>query len=231
MNVEDFSHGFDVLLDSYNTQASISLNEYEKSVFLTDSQEFLVLGLYKGDSGSTRGFEHTEEMRRYLSTLIKEANLSPIENSTGILGVDSKSKFFTLPDNIWLITYEAVRLSGEECEALKTQEVYPVRQDEYHKIRKNPFRGANARRALRLDLSDNVIEIISNSQIASYYVRYLRKLKPIVLEDFTGEISINGVSQKTECELPETLHQRILEGAVMMALRAKGINLENNENR
>ena len=114
---------------------------------------------------------------------------------------------------------------------MKTQEVYPVRQDEYHKIRKNPFRGANARRALRLDLSDNVIEIISNSQVASYYVRYLRKLKPIVLEDFTGEISINGVSQKTECELPETLHQRILEGAVMMALRAKGINLENNENR
>ena len=230
MNREDFSHGFDLLLNSFGGSPDIRLDEYEKSVFLTDAQEFYVLGLYNGNDRDREGFEHTEEMRRYLSTLIREANLSPIENSTGILGMESKSKFFTLPDNLWFITYENVKISDGKCEEMMTQEVYPVRQDEYHKIRKNPFRGANERRALRLDLSGGVVEIISKNQVASYYVRYLRKLKPIVLEDFTGDISVNGVSVATECELPESLHERILELAVQMALRSRGVN-NNNENK
>lgn len=231
MNTEDFSHEFDVLLNSYNTPVSISLNEYEKSVFLTDSQEFFVLGLYNGNNRDREGFEHTEEIRRYLSNLIKEASLLPIENSTGILGIDSKSKFFTLPEDLWFITYESINVSDSKCENMSSLGVFPIRQDEYHKLKKNPFRGANERRALRLDLSGGVVEIVSKNTVASYYVRYLRKLKPIVLEDFTGEISVNGISEKTECELPEILHQRILEGAVMMALRAKGVDLKNNENR
>ena len=230
MNREDFSHGFDLLLNSFGGSPDIRLDEYEKSVFLTDAQEFYVLGLYNGNDRDREGFEHTEEMRRYLSTLIREANLSPIENSTGILGMESKSKFFTLPDNLWFITYENVKISDGKCEEMMTQEVYPVRQDEYHKIRKNPFRGANERRALRLDLSGGVVEIISKNQVTSYYVRYLRKLKPIVLEDFTGDISVNGVSVATECELPESLHERILELAVQMALRSRGVN-NNNENK
>ena len=230
MNREDFSHGFDLLLNSFGGSPDIRLDEYEKSVFLTDAQEFYVLGLYNGNDRDREGFEHTEEMRRYLSTLIREANLSPIENSTGILGMESKSKFFTLPDNLWFITYENVKISDGKCEEMMTQEVYPVRQDEYHKIRKNPFRGANSRRALRLDLSDDVVEIISNYTVASYYVRYLRKLKPIVLQDFTGDIAINGVSEATDCELHESLHERILELAVQMALKARSV-YNNNENK
>ena len=39
-------------------------------------------------------------------------------------------------------------------------DVYPVTQDDYNKTKRNPFRGANDRRALRLDLSDGVIEIV-----------------------------------------------------------------------
>lgn len=229
MNREDFSHGFDLLLSSFNTSSDIKLDEYEKSVFLTDAQEFYVLSLYNGVRDK-EGFELTEEMRRYLSSLIREAELSPITNSTGILGIDSKSKFFTLPENLWFITFESVKLSDGKCEEMMTQEVYPVRQDEYHKIRKNPFRGANLRRALRLDLSDDVVEIISNYTVASYYVRYLRKLKPIVLQDFTGDIAINGVSEATDCELHESLHERILELAVQMALKARGA-YNNNENK
>jgi hypothetical protein len=47
-----------------------------------------------------------------------------------------------------------------------------------------------------------------------------------------NEISINGISEATDCELPDILHQRILERAVMMALRSRGIrNDNNNENR
>ena len=144
MNREDFSHGFDVLLNSYGAPAEISLNEHEKSVFLTNAQEDLVAGLYSGRNPSGEAFENTERTRRSLSTLIKEALLDPITNSSGnILGMESNSKFFTLPDDLWFITYESVRVSDPKCENASMMGVYPVRQDEYHKIRKNPFRGAN----------------------------------------------------------------------------------------
>ena len=229
MNREDFSHGFDVLLNSYNAPADISLNEHEKSVFLTNAQETLVTDLYTGKNTSDESFEKTEELRRYLSPMIKEANLDPITTTSGnILGMESSSKFFTLPDDLWFITYESVMVSDSKCENMSSLGVFPVRQDEYHKIRKNPFRGANNRRALRLDLSDNVIEIISSLTVASYYVRYLRKLKPIILVDLPDGLTINNISEATDCELHESLHQRILEMAVRMALRSKTIGKTEN---
>ena len=242
MRNQDFSHGFDLLLNSYAVSAgfgstdnpvTIELDEYEKSQLLTKSQEDEVLSLYNGKNTSGEGFEHTEELRRYLAPLIQEKELSPIETSNGKpLGMESSSKFFTLPDDLWFITYERALVAGEECEYRAKQEVYPVRQDEYHKIRKNPFRGVSDRRALRLDLSENVIEIISKLGVTSYYVRYLRKLKPIVLVDLSGEgLSINGVTTPTECELHESLHQRILDRAVAMAIASRRYNIGNNENR
>jgi hypothetical protein len=242
MTTNDFSSQFDVLLNSYaiparfgstDSSGTIELDEYEKSVLLTQSQEEEVISLYNGRNASGESFEQTEELRRYLAPLVKEAELAPIATSNGNpLGMESSSKFFTLPDDLWFITYERALSAGEACDYKAKQEVYPVRQDEYHKIRKNPFRGASDRRALRLDLSDNVIEIISKFGVTSYYVRYLKKLKPIVLVDLTGDnLAVNGVSVPTECELHESLHPRILERAVMLALRSRGYTGNNNENR
>lgn len=231
MTTEEFSNQFDTLVASYRRFKdfdkqelldSIEFDEYEKSIYLTKAQEELVVSLYTGRNSSALSFEETEELRRYLSNLVEEANLSPIVTSDGKpLGIESNSKFFTLPDDLWFITYEAASLGDGECEGHSTLDVYPVRQDEYHKIKRNPFRGANFRRALRLDLSENNIEIISKYTVTGYYVRYIRKIKPIVLEDMPNDLTINGEGKETNCELHESLHQRILEMAVLMALQSK----------
>jgi hypothetical protein len=76
---------------------------------------------------------------------------------------------------------------------------------------------------LRLDLSEGNVEIISKYNVTKYYVRYLHKLSPIVLMDFGDDITVNGESEATECELHEALHQKILEIAVQMALQSKGM--------
>lgn len=241
MSTEEFSNQFDVLVSSYrrfrdfdNREPldTLEFDEYEKSIYLTKAQEELVLSLYNGKNPFGESFEQTEELRRYLSNLVFEANLSPLTNTGGkVLGMESNSKFFSLPDGsskmpgVWFITYERALAEGEDCDASAKQEVYPVRQDEYNRIRKNPFRGANKRRALRLDLSDNVIEIISKVEITSYYIRYVRKPQPIVLEDMPNGLSVEGESHETECELHESLHQRVLELAVRMALQSKGVGL------
>lgn len=233
MTIEDFSNGFDTLMNSYSriptegTQDPLALDEYEKSLFLTQAQEDLALALYTGRNATGEGFEVTEETRRYLADLVREASLSPITSSNGsTLGIDSSSKFFTLPDDLWFITFEAAEVSNtcrHECSYINTIEVVPVAQDEYHKIRRNPFRGAGSRRALRLDLADNVVEIVSKKQVLRYYIRYIKKLSPIVLTDLPDGMSIEGVRTATNCKLHEGLHKKILQRAVVLAIQSKGV--------
>lgn len=239
MTTQEFSDAFDTLVSSYrrfkdfdNKEVldSVEFNEYEKSYFLTKAQDELVIALYNGRNVSGESFESTEELRRYLSNLVKEARLQPITNTSGlVIGIGSNSKFFTLPQDLWYITYEAVDIDGARCSALSPMDVYPVTQDDYNKTKRNPFRGANDRRALRLDLSDGVIEIVCKYIVKDYYVRYLRKPKPIVLVNMPNNLTIDGVGKKSECELHEALHQRILERAVTEALQSKITN--NNDNK
>lgn len=231
MNNPEFSNSFDTLVSSYRrfkdfdnkeSPDSVEFDEYEKSYFLTRAQDELVIALYNGRNASGEGFESTEELRRYLSSLVEESTLKPISNSNGlVIGIGSSSKFFTLPLDCWYITYESVKVSGLHCDSLNPMDVYPVTQDDYNKTRRNPFRGANDRRALRLDLSDGVIEIVCKYAVESYYVRYLRKPRPIVLKDMPDNLTIDGVGTRSECELHEALHQRILERAVAEALQSK----------
>ena len=126
MTTGDFSSGFDTLLNSYAISAgfgstdnpgTIELDEFEKSVFLTKAQEEYVLGLYTGRNSFGEGFEQTEELRRYLADLVGEKELYPISTTSGkFLGMDSKSKFFTLPEDLWFITYEVVSVSYKDDE-------------------------------------------------------------------------------------------------------------------
>ena len=229
MTTEEFSNEFDTLLNSYSnieafgkTPSTIELDEYEKSVFLTKAQEEIVIDLYNGKNPFGDSFEKTEEIRRYLSNLIRTYTTSTKEK--GYTGLSNKSVFFKLPelpkDDLWFITYEAVNLKDDELGCMDGEgiSVIPVTQDEYHRIKKNPFRGPNERRALRLDLSEKVLEIVSKYNIDTYLVRYLARPRPIILSKLPDNLSINGVNNKTECELNPVIHRAILERAVKLAI-------------
>lgn len=231
MTCEEFSNTFDTLLNSYsiqagfgkenNDQASIALDEYEKSVFLTKAQKELILALYNGNNGSGNSFESTEENRRYLAPLVREVTLKPMDIKKSFS--DDSHDYFTLPEDLWFITYEAVDTDAS-CGSFKRIDVYPVTQDDYNRTKRNPFRGANMRRALRLDLSDGVIEIVSKYNIGDYYIRYLKKPNPIILAPLPNDVSIDGKNDISNCELHEALHERILDLAVREAIQSKITN-------
>lgn len=243
MTCDEFSDQMDVLLNSFNVKAgfgeqdnkyggAVVLDEYEKSVYLTRAQERLVLSLYNGRNGAGESFESDEETRRHLSPLVSEARLAPMTDSSGTsLGVSGSSKFFTLPDDLWFIVYESVLAGDAKCDALGSLDVYPVTLDDYHRTSRNPFRGANDRRALRLDLADGVVEIVSKKDVSSYFIRYVRKLDPIILRNLPDGLTIGGRSSKTECGLHEGLHQRILELAVAEAFGRKAAGVGNNSDK
>lgn len=221
MTTEEFSNEFDFLLNSYAGNGSgIELDEYEKSIFLTEAQESFIINTYNGKNPSGDSFESSEEIRRYLSDLVKTYNTTDKKTPTGFRGLSSNSVFFSLPDDLWFITYEAVNLKDDAlgCKSGEDICVTPITQDEYHRIKKNPFRGANERRSLRLDLSDKLVEIISKYNIESYLVRYLSRPAPIILTKLPENLTINGKQDITECELNPVVHRAILDLAVRLAI-------------
>lgn len=190
------------------------LNEYEKSVLLTQSQESIVIDIYNGRFNG-ESFENTEEVTEYISNLVKEVTLSDkIENEA-----HKNSIFFRLPEDLWFITYESVNLSDESlgCANNKDVIVVPVSQDNFHNVSRSPFRGPNDRRVLRLTIGTKA-ELVSKYNIKSYTVRYLSRPDPIILEDLTGYgVSINNETRVTECKLNPVIHRAILNRAVSLA--------------
>ena len=235
MSTKDFSNEFDVLLDSYrrfksyddkDILDSIEVNEYEKSIFLTQAQEELVLEIYTGRNLYNDSFEKTEEIRRYLSPLIKTVTLTSKEEANK--GISPLSVFYKLPDNLLFITYESVNIEDEKLGCLSGNDitVVPVTQDDFHKIKKNPFRGYNKKRVLRLDAENNTAELVSEYNISSYTIRYLSKPNPIILINLSNNLEINNISKETNCDLNPILHRIILDRAVRKALISKGFNIE-----
>lgn len=236
MTVQEFSDQFDILVDSYKRFKSlddrqildsIEFNEYEKSIFLTKSQETLIKECY---SGTVTGisFEQTEKLREELDALIVQESMTKESNTTNsTLNPYKKDKYkhslYKHKDtsNCWYVIFEQVVFDGDEpCIKDSVADVLPVTHDEYSRIVKSPFRGPNSRRVLRLNPTKNKIELVSLHEIKQYIVRYIKKPEPIVLEDLPNGLTIDGIGTSQTCKLSESLHQLILDGAVRLALQS-----------
>lgn len=221
MNIKEFSDEFDTMLNSFGLQPNITLDEYEKSVFLTKAQEQIIIDTYAGNNPKGMSFEETEEARRYLSNLVETYETSAqIEGKTGI---SKDSIFFQIPGDVWFITYEAAVLNDTRlgCLNLIEASVIPIPQDDYYRIRNNPFRGPSKDRVLRLDIKGNLMELVSKYDVQKYIVRYLAQPSPIILIPLPDNLSINGISTVSECELNPVIHRAILERAVTLAIISK----------
>ena len=236
MTIQEFSNTFDTLLNSYSTQSQfgeqaskreIVLDEYEKSLYLTRAQEEIVVNLYNGRNPYGVTFEGTEELRRYLEGLVKTKKYLS-EDATESTGINENSVFFKLPDDIAFITLEQVTFDDEllGCYDGSVASVYPITQDEYERVKNNPFRGPTKYKVIRLDPGDNLVELVSKYKIGTYLLRYLSRPNPIILEDLPNELTVNGENTERECELNPILHDTILTRAVQLALQSKGISVD-----
>lgn len=231
----EFSDKFDVLINSYinkipfgsdTSVVNIAFDEYEKSLFLTKAQTEVVINLYNGRNPYGLSFETTEESRRYLESLVKTKVYQEEDEVEGTKTADT-SVFYELPEDIAFITMEQVSYNDESlgCYNGSVATVYPVTQDEYGKIKNNPFRGPTKYKALRLDTENNKVEIISKYKVGEYLMRYLSKPTPIILEELPNNLTIDNSREEKECELNTILHDTILDRAVQMALQSRGISV------
>lgn len=222
MNVQELSNLFDTLLqpyitkDNFGKQNTLAFDEYEKSIFLTKAQEQIVLELYQE-------LEQSEEVRKYLSNLIKTDNYAPVgEQDETLINNNFKSYKVEISNDILFMIYEQCTLSDENnCINNKIVSVVPTIHDDLDKVLKNPFKFPNSRKVIRLDF-DNKIELISKYNITNYKVRYLKKPNPIILVALEGNLSINnGDTKVSNGETNPILHERIVQRAVQLAVQSK----------
>lgn len=228
MNTNEFESEFNLLYDNIGSSAAPGLDAYEISVYLTTAQEELVKTAYTGNDVIEKAFEGNERRRRQLNELVK-TNLS-----TTIIGGDSivsNSVFFKIPNDVFYIINEQVKLSSTDtCLNGKYIMVKPTTHDEFLVSMKNPFRKPNKNKAIRLDLSsigsDKVVEIVSTYTPVEYKLRYVKKPRPIIITDIESNpdtsglgLTIDGMNTITECELNSEIHREIINRAVENAIR------------
>lgn len=211
MTTQEFSIEFDILYNNLASNAAPPLNEYEKSVFLTKAQSDIVLELYSGRNNLGLAFESSEEVREYLSPLLID--------SIGEVDIEEPATVIK-PGDVWLIT-------SEEIDGTP---VIPVSHDEYYKIKNNPFRNGNTRRAIRMDWGQGnfLIHFPLLTADSEYRVRGLRRPTPIILQGIDDNaLSIDGMSVingpgpgDQGSELDPSLHRMILDRAVLYAKQA-----------
>ena len=220
MNIQEFSNSFDTLLqpyiakESFSEQNNLAFDEYEKSIFLTKAQEQIVLELYQE-------LEQSEEVRKYLSNLIKTDNYVPVgEQDETLINSNFKSYKVEISNDILFMIYEQCTLSDENnCINNKIVSVVPTIHDDLDKVLKNPFKSPNNRKVIRLDF-DNKIELISKYNISNYKIRYLKKPNPIILVKLE-DLNIDKKQEVSNGETNPILHERIVQRAVQLAVQSK----------
>lgn len=217
MTVDEFSNELDILLNKSN----IELDEYEKSLLLTQAQLDLV------NKYVTQDFESNSKVRTDLQELIKNYASEDIISSSN--GISSDSKFFKLPADVLVIIQEQCTItSTDDCLNNSTIPVVPKTHDEYNKQIKNPFKKPDSSLVWRLDFHkqnfiDSNVELISPYTISKYTVRYISYPEPIVLTNLSNSVSgeglsIDGVSTFQTSKLNESIHKEILNRANELAM-------------
>lgn len=150
MTTQEFSNQFDILLDSYrfpdtfgsiDNLARIRLDEYEKSVYLTNAQNEIVIELYSGRSVFGDSYEQTEELRRYLADLNALDIISNFNTSGNTIA--RNSVLCNIPETLLFITHESCKviLNDRYCNNKEIDiECVPITRDEYNIIKNNPFK-------------------------------------------------------------------------------------------
>jgi len=235
MTTKEFKNEFNIHYNAIASNSAPSIDDYELSVYLTKAQLEIIKDYYNSLGNKyKKGFESTEKRRVDLKELIKD-----YKSTTKITSVNSivdGSQFFKIPNDVFLILYESVKVDSDDCFDGNSINVFVKTHDEFNTQISNPFKKHDKKHVWRLDYStigaNKVVELISNYKLSQYQLRYLMYPSPIIVSDlntgFPGEnLSIDGFTNMQQCLLDKEIHREVLDRAIELALRDyKASNLE-----
>ena len=236
MTTQEFSNAFDTLLNSYASRgqfgeqaasSEIVLDEYEKSILLTQAQDFIVKSYFDRTlNNQGQGFDDTTRRQVDFSSLVTVG--VPTIDSLTTSKFDERGILYKMPTNILVVLNEKVKAGTE------TLVVVPINYKEYDRQMSKAYSQPLKKQCWRLFQSPTGIDLLSelipkeSTVITDYKIRYIRRPKPIILTnldfaDSQEDLSIDGIKVVTECELNPIVHMDILNKAVEFALSTRGV--------
>lgn len=205
------------LKNDYDIEIDIPTVDIE--YYLTEGQRRIVEKYYEL-------FEADEKSRKVLNYLVVSADiLKATGEYTDQTGAVPNGVFWELPADMMYCLKEEATLNVDACEDISLipanwQRVYvkPINLDYYTKNVGNPFKKPYTGMVWRMDTSNSngpqLHQLITGGtyRVQIYHITYLA---------YPTKISI---SLGTNCELPELIHQDIVDEAIRIALETMNTN-------
>jgi len=189
----------------------------EVDLLLNQAQERIIKQRYGKNNIKRSSFEEEQKRTEDLREILKTSAVNP---QTAGLADNSSSKgvFFELAEDHWFTVWEKAYVECSSCNENivlpggdiligSEVEVRPITHMEYERIKKDPFKGPDNEKILRLMFQNNVELIPSDDCILLKYIyRYVSKPTPVSLVDNQTFV------------LADHMHQEIIDEAVKIAL-------------
>jgi hypothetical protein len=212
MTAQEMQYHFELKLNQFNTVDKI-FTSTDVSVFLNLAQDQLVNDRYSPKEGDKITFFESDEKNRIeLGSLIKSTRITSFVTADAAL--HPNGVFASLPSDYLYSLHEMCVIGYSDCNnnnVTGSVKVLPIIHDEYIANVNNPFGEPYKELIWRMDYGvtgskkHELIHAIDHI-ITSYTLRYLRRPTPIDI--------INGI----DCELHESVHEEIVDRAIVIAL-------------
>jgi len=235
MTTSEFSRQFDVRFNNIDSNLAHGVTEYEKSLYLTQAQLEIVKNYFNPKGNKYQeGIGGSPKRDVDFSNIIGVKAIGTGTGATiggGALSTQSfgiKALQLKITDDVMMILNERFSFNGTGSPSVYTYDttVIPIEYKQYQTILGKAYKDPPIRQTWRFIRGGDIstgnldVELIvkSNFNITKayiYYVRYLQRPTPIILEDLTDTgLTIGGIAVKTECMLSQELHDEILGRAV-----------------
>jgi hypothetical protein len=220
MELTEISDRIDTKLNTF--EIPIEVDEYEKSIYLTMAQKMFYKELCDN-------FEIDGKISTYLQPFIVEfITASTIVQVIKPIILDSVINI-VVPSDIYIVVFEKAVLSSanpkynlKEVKVIKTPiATIPYKLD-------NPFRMPNDKEIFRIITANDVDTLFElllpvNTTLLQYSCKYLKNIKPIILETLPDNLSIENETGPMNTEFTDEVLDKIIEIAVLSIKRDKTI--------
>lgn len=242
MTTAEFSRQFDVRFNNIDSNLAHSVTEYEKSLYLTQAQLEIVKNYFNPKGNKYQeGFDGSPKRDIDFSNIIKVQAIGTGTQATTTGAITNATEFgvktlrIRITDNVMMILNERFSFAGNGANpTVYTYDttVVPIDYKQYQTILGKAYKDPPLRQTWRFVRGGAItngastsldVELITKSNFSIsdpyvYYVRYLKRPVPIILEDLSGQsLTIENLHDVTQCELAPELHDEILARAIEIA--------------
>lgn len=210
---------FDVLFNSIASNQCPELDNYEKSVILTQAQHEIIRAFFNPEANKLKqGFDDTIIRQSDFAPIITTTKCQKITDSS-IIKLHPNSILFELPSNL-------LYAINEQCNSENTELIYtiiPIQNSKFTELMLKPYKFPPKDCVWKLintyKSNKSVVELVGNFNAyedIAYVIRYVKTVAPIITGSLNG-VSIEGQGTPQTLELSDELYDIILKRAVEIA--------------